>query len=209
MRLRIWILGLLICVLLGSLSIAYVDRPVADFLERNYRHTEVWFVLDRALKPLSLVAVLALLFLFFAAGRALFGFGLTTRFYKPLVCSCAIVWGLATEFVFKQIFGRSWPEPTYIRDHLYGFRFLHASQGWTSFPSGTAIGSTALATVISTFFPRWRFAAAVLATAVCAAMILENYHWVSDVIAGGFLGTSIGYMTLASLRPFFRGASLK
>ena len=199
---RIWLLSLIGCTILILLSIMYVDRPVADFLEAHFRHTFGWVLLNRLLEPLKLVAVSALLFLFWAGLRRVFGYGSQQQWIeKAVICSWAIVWGLATEFVLKQIFGRSWPDPTYIQHHLYGFRFLHASEHWSSFPSGTAIGSTALASTLGILFPRLRAISAVLAVMVCFAVVLCNYHWLSDAIAGAFIGISIGWMSSAQAGP--------
>lgn len=197
--LRTWILGFLISATFTVLSVAYVDRPLATFIDGHFRHTFGWVVLDQSLEPLKAVAISALFFLFWAGYRTVSGYGLQEWAEKALVCSWAVVWGLAAEFVFKQIFGRAWPDPTYTQNHLYGFRFLHASQNWTSFPSGTAIGSTALATALARLFPRLRAACTVLATLVCIGVVVANYHWLSDSIAGAFLGISIGWMSSALL----------
>jgi membrane-associated phospholipid phosphatase len=201
--LRTWILCLLICVAFTVLSIMYADRPLATFMEGHFRHTLGWVVLDHSLEPLKFVAIAALFYLFWAGYRTVSGYGLQQWAQRALVCSWAIVWGLAAEFVFKQIFGRAWPDPTYTQNHLYGFRFLHGSQNWTSFPSGTAIGSTALATALARLFPRLRAACTILAALVCIGVVVSNYHWLSDSIAGAFLGISIGWMSFALLDPSF------
>jgi membrane-associated phospholipid phosphatase len=200
--LRTWIFWFLTSATFTALSIAYIDRPLATFIDAHFRHTFGWIVLDHSLEPLKVVAISALFFLFWAGYRAVFGYGLQPWAEKALVCAWAVVWGLAAEFVFKQIFGRAWPDPTYTQHHLYGFRFLHASQNWSSFPSGTAIGATALATTLSSLFPRLRAVCAVLAAVVCIGVVVANYHWLSDSIAGAFLGISIGWMSPALLDLF-------
>ncbi len=175
------------CVLV---SIRYLDHPLADFLELHFRHTEGWVVLAVLLKPLIVVALAALLLLFLS------GIPRVGNWIKPaLVIAWSEVWALATEFVFKQIFGRAWPEPTYIRDHLDGFHWLHASDGWTAFPSGHALSSFALAAVFWFAIQRWRAAAVAIAVFISACMVLCNYHWLSDVMAGSFLGWTIGWIT--------------
>jgi membrane-associated phospholipid phosphatase len=70
---------------------------------------------------------------------------------------------------------------------------------WSSFPSGTATISAAIVATIWLIAPRLRLTCALLAGLVCAAVIVTNQHWVSDVIAGAFLGASIGWMTVALL----------
>jgi membrane-associated phospholipid phosphatase len=114
-----------------------------------------------------------------------------------LLYSSGTIWAISSEFVLKQIFGRGSADPTYLFKHLYGFRFLHASEGWTSFPSGTAIGAMTIATITCVRFPRWRVAVSILAGLACIGVTVTNGHWVSDVIAGMFLGACIGWMTVA------------
>ena len=188
--LRSWLIACAINVICVLISIRYFDHPIADFLEQHFRHTEGWRFLSLALEPLKIVALAAPLFLFWT------GLHRDGKWIKTaLVLAWAEVWALATEFVFKQIFGRAWPEPTYIRDHLDGFRWLHAGDGWMSFPSGHALISFALAAVFWYAIPRRRRPVLAVAAVVSAAMVLCNYHWLSDVIAGSFLGWTIGWIT--------------
>ena len=134
--------------------------------------------------------------LFWAGVCKMFEHPLAKWTEKAILCAWASVWALATEIVFKQIFGRAWPEPLYIHEHLDGFRFFHASEQWMAFPSGHALNSFALATAIGLLAPRWRMITLMIATTISACMVVCNYHWLSDVIAGGFLGVAVGTMTV-------------
>ncbi len=195
-RVRIWLCAFVFCIVFTLISIRYLDHPLADFLELHFRHTQGWVLLARALAPLGAIVLILLLFLFGAGVWLLAGRRLADWARRPLLCACASVWAIGTEFVFKLIFGRAWPDPTYIRDHLDGFRFLHASDHWMAFPSGHALNSLAIATVIWHIVPRWRAPVMVLAIGVSASMVVCNYHWLSDVVAGAFLGVTIGWMTV-------------
>lgn len=199
--LHIWVFLLSISAIFSALSITYVDRPLASFIEAHFRHTLGWVILDHSLEPLKVIPMAALLFLFWAGYRSVCGYDLQRWAAKTVVCSWAVIWGLASELVLKEIFGRAWPDPTYTQYHLYGFRLLHASQHWTSFPSGTAIGAAALAMSVGGLFRRLRVVSAVLATVVCLAVVAGNYHWLSDSIAGAFVGMSIGWMSCCLLDP--------
>lgn len=48
------------------------------------------------------------------------------------------MWAVAADIIFKHLFGRGWPDPTYLYDHLYGFHLLRGATHWDSFPSGRA-----------------------------------------------------------------------
>jgi membrane-associated phospholipid phosphatase len=194
--LRNWLLTFAATAIAVVVCIAYIDRPVAEFLDRHFRHTTTWAWLDRALAPLDLVVVAAMLFLFLSGAFAVSGrrFGSWAR--TPLLCSWAAMWATAADIILKHIFGRAGPDPTYIQNHLYGFRLLHGGPHWESFPSGTAAISAAIVSVLWIVMPRWRVIGALIVALLCAAVVITNYHWVADVIAGAFLGMSIGWMTV-------------
>ncbi len=61
------------------------------------------------------------MFLFWSGACRIANHPLASWTETPLTLAWAEVWALATEFVFKQIFGRAWPESTYFRDHLDAF----------------------------------------------------------------------------------------
>jgi membrane-associated phospholipid phosphatase len=199
---RTWLFALVATTVLVMLCIANVDRPVALFVDRHLRHTVAWVCLSRALAPLDLVVVTALLFLlgcgvWVLSGRQL---GFWTR--TPFLCSWAAMWATAADIVFKHIFGRAGPDPGYIQNRVYEFRLLHGSPYWDSFPSGTAAISAAIASVLWIEMPRWRAISAVIVVLLCIAVVITNYHWVGDVIAGAFLGISVGWMTVQLHRSF-------
>lgn len=158
--------------------------------------TAAWVWMDRALAPLDLTLAMALLFvlacgIWASSGRLL---PLWTR--TPRLCGWAAVWATVATFVFKRLFGRAGPDPAYVHDHLYGFRLLHSGPHWHSFPSGTAAISVAIVSVLWILLPRWRALGVLIATLLCVTVVLTNYHWVGDVIAGTFLGAFIGWMTV-------------
>ncbi len=187
--------------MLGAMSIlvciCYVDRPAAEFFNSNLRPYTVLFRLNRLLAPLIVIPVAALLFQFGAGLWLLFGRRLAPWTRVPLLYSSGTIWAIAAEFVFKQILGRGSPDPTYFANHLYGFRFLHATEGWNSFPSGTATIALTIAAITCLRVRRWRPIVSTMAGLACIGVTVTNGHWVSDVVAGVFLGISIGWMTVA------------
>ena len=194
--LRNWLIAGAATVICILFSIRFLDHPIADFVELHFRHTEAWRDLSLGLTPIVAVALAALFFLFWAGASCLAKRPLASWAEMLLTLAWAEIWALATEFVFKHIFGRAWPDPTYIHGHMDGFRFFHAGDGWMAFPSGHALSSFALAAVFWFSVARWRVSALLAAAIVSFCMVLCNYHWLSDVIAGAFMGWTIGWMTL-------------
>jgi membrane-associated phospholipid phosphatase len=193
---RTWLFAFAATTVAVVVCISYVDRPVALFNEAHLRHTPAWVWLSRALLPLDLVVITALLFLLSCGVWVLSGRRLRPAVRTPLLCSWAAMWATAADIIFKHIFGRSWPDPGYIQNRVYEFRLLHGAPYWDSFPSGTAVISAAIAAVLWIEMPRWRSICALIVVLLCVAVVFANYHWVGDVIAGAFLGTSIGWMTV-------------
>jgi len=111
------------------------------------------------------------------------------------------MWATTAGIILKRIFGRASPDPTYIQNHLYGFRLLHDAPHWQSFPSGTAAISAGIMSVLWIIMPRWRATRALTVALLCITVVITNYHSVGEVIAGTFLGTSIGWMTVQLAAP--------
>jgi membrane-associated phospholipid phosphatase len=118
------------------------------------------------------------------------------------LCSIGLIVAEAVKSQLKFVFGRTWPEtwvrnnPSFIHDGVYGFNFFHGGTGYASFPSGHTAVTCGVISVLWILYPKFRpfYAAVVLAVAV--GLIGADYHFLSDVLAGGFVGTSVGWMTV-------------
>jgi membrane-associated phospholipid phosphatase len=198
---RYWLFTLVLSVAAVGLCIAYVDRPLAEFLEAHVRHTGLWIWLEFSLRPFAMVVVAALVFLFGCGICLIAGRPLRPWTETPLLYSWVVIWAVATEFILKRIFGRGWPDPTFVVDHRYGFHFLHGMRYWDSFPSGTATISFAMLAVLWRLHPRWRVAGSTIVVLLLVAVVIGGFHWLSDLIAGAFLGVTVGWSALRLLRP--------
>jgi len=101
--------------------------------------------------------------------------------------------GGGAEALGKPIVGPGCPDPTFVRDHRYGFHCLHRQTYWDSFPSGRAMVSLARLAVLWILQPLSRAAGLVLVVLLWTAVVLGNYHRLSDMIAGGSLGVTVGW----------------
>jgi len=103
----------------------------------------------------------------------------------------------------KFAFGRAWPEtwtrnnPSFIRDGVYGFYPFHGGAGYASFPSGHTTMICTVMTVLWICYPRFRPVYALCMAAVAIGLVGANFHFLSDVIGGGFLGLSAGWLGVA------------
>src|SRR5262249_45727569 len=64
-----------------------------------------------------------------------------------------------------------------------------------SFPSGHTARTLAVAAVVWIAYPRWRWVCGLGSLAVAVGLLGMDYHFVGDVIAGGFVGGIVGAYT--------------
>src|SRR5258708_36158093 len=91
-RFRYWLIGFVLCAAAVVVCIAYIDRPVADFMDTHLHQTRVFFWFARALDPLVAAVVLGLFFLVVTGCWLLAGHRLRSWTQTPLLCSWSMVW---------------------------------------------------------------------------------------------------------------------
>ena len=186
-----------------GVSMVLIDRPLVGALESNVRHSAAWRAIDAAFHTVdTILAALILFGLALSVARRV-GWSLPRWADDLRVAAAAAVIALVVVGVLKMIFGRSWPDPTYVQSGVYEFRWFHGE--WTphygAFPSGAAFISTAIAVSVWQRQSAMRVAAAVIAAMLTVLVVVQEYHWLSDAIAGALLGIVVGSRVAAvSLR---------
>ena len=197
-----WIACSVLTVVLVVISYLWIDRPVALLAHDAHR-----LVISGLPRQIPVVAApLAGMVLLVLAMRALMRRPLTRPYVVLLLCALSFFVAEGLQVYLKKAFGRTWPESwmgpniSFIRDGVYGFNPFHGGPVYTSFPSGHTAVLCAVVAVLWVCYPKFRplYVVCVLVTAV--SLIASNFHFVSDVIAGIFLGTSIGWITMAMWR---------
>ena len=187
--------ALLLCAVLVLLCYLFVDRPVAYYIhdQRFADHLLLkWLTYPPDILQAWVPVVLAALMVRRVRGPF-------RRWERVLLAACL---GLILAEQFKDslayAFGRYWPEtwindnPSLIREGAYGFHPFRVGDAYASFPSGHTARTLAVASVFWTTYPRWRWACVLVSMVVASGLVLMNYHFVGDVIAGGFVGAIIG-----------------
>lgn len=212
-RLKTWLTGFVVTLAAVTICYFYVDRPVAFYAHAHLVPNRFYFdLLTRIAEYLFVVA--AVLF-------AIFGMRtLVTKHWEKWQAA-ALLSGISLSVAetikdeLKFAFGRTWPEtwlnnnPSLISNGTYGFHPFHGGGGYASFPSGHTTAVCAVAAVLWFAYPKLRSLWALGVLAVVVGLIGADYHFVSDIIAGGFLGASTGWLavmvweegTLPKLRP--------
>jgi membrane-associated phospholipid phosphatase len=174
----------------------FIDKPVVYAL---YRGKESGINLLNFFIALSSLFSAIVLFLY-TYYLFKFAYQKITRFDRVLLAianSVAIT--SYSKDLFKFVFGRYWPKTwsldnsSLLQNKAYGFNFFHGGMLNTAFPSGHAAVITAAMSVLWLCYPKYRWLYATTVLLVAIGLIGLNYHFVSDVIAGCFLGGLIGY----------------
>jgi membrane-associated phospholipid phosphatase len=190
--------GLLLTVVAIAISATWLDKQIAYWVHNTFG--QIW-VLAKFTETPSFFGLLAtVVFIVFLVRR------ITLRPLAKLdvVLILSDISILLTRMIvlsLKFIFGRTWPQyhdPSLIPDGVYGFHFFHDGLAFGSFPSGHMASICALFAVIWICYPRFRGIYAACVIAVAGALIIGNYHFLSDVIAGAFVGASIAVLIVSA-----------
>jgi membrane-associated phospholipid phosphatase len=197
-----WLIGFLGTSAAIAISYRWLDRPVALWVHNHLRpsHHEV---LDQVGHIPNLLVPLAILGLVLLGLRAMTGRLLSTHQTAALICCIAVIFAEAFKDRLKYFFGRTWPEtwlqnnPSFIRNGAYGFHFMHDGSAYQSFPSGHMGAAWVVLTVLWICYPTFRWLYLTAGFMVGAGLVATNYHFLSDVLAGAFVGVSTGWIALA------------
>ena len=198
MAARRWLLGIASCAVLTGLAYALADRPIALLAHADLHGFAlfVWLTyLPEPLIPLASVVLIG-----FAAAVAL---GRTPGPLGAVLvrCSVSLLVATALKDQLKYAFGRTWPEtwtngnPSFIGNGVFGFVPFHGGAGWSSFPSGHMTAICAVVSVLWLAWPRFRWLYPIPAALVVVGLLGADFHWLSDTIAGAYLGTAAGVTT--------------
>jgi membrane-associated phospholipid phosphatase len=200
-RMRNWGIAFGLMVAAVVACYLFVDKPLALFIHARIVQFRPFFILVTFI-PEPFVVVAALIVVVVGLRRTM-GRPLSRPYAVALLWSLGLFVTVALKNFFKFAFGRTWPEtwvndnPSFIRDGVYGFNPFHGGKGFAAFPSGHMAAICFAMTVLWICYPRLRAAYAVVIAVVATGLMGANYHFLSDVIAGGFLGVSIGCLAIA------------
>jgi membrane-associated phospholipid phosphatase len=176
----------------GTVSIMTGDKEVKTKISRNSNsdyHHDFWDVPTAYGYTIYPAAFGGLVY---AAG--LFTGHDNVRITGRLILESIAFAGIVAE-ALKVITGRTRP---YYTDSQWDFKWFKAADSLNSFPAGhTTVAfafSTILAERIGTWWSRVLFYG--LASLTAYARVLNNQHWLSDVVFGGLLGFGTGWFVL-------------
>ncbi len=105
--------------------------------------------------------------------------------------------------LLKVLFGRTNTRIWLLHPDRFGFHWFHGGGDFSSFPSGHMAVFTVLMLGIGRYFPRLRSVCAGLLFVLALALLVTEYHFFSDIVAGACLGLIVEWLTWLGL-TFFR-----
>ena len=125
----------------------------------------------------------------YALALGVFVFGGSERFLALGAAQSAALAGILIFRLLKRISGRR--RPCALEPHCWS-HVLPPDQ--FSFPSGHTITAFAVSISVGLFYPDLLAFLLFLAVSVAASRIILGMHFLSDVLAGALIGTSLGYV---------------
>jgi membrane-associated phospholipid phosphatase len=187
-----WTLSTLLLTTLTTLCVRYLDAPLASLVRDRLFTNLKWSNLTSNLPDLLLLVVLitsaAALILYRIRVRR----GIddaVTRLAK--LVSWAAPASYLTKAVLKFVFGRVNTRTWLQQPELYGFHWFQRRPGCEGFPSGHMLVVVTLLAALWRFYPKVRPWCLVLGVTLGVALVATDYHFLSDVIAGAYLGAAV------------------
>ena len=187
----VWLVSLAGVSAAVIVSVLWLDRPIALLAYGWFGHYRIVQHLGETTDFFGLLVVLGfavLLARWMLARR----FGMIDVVAKLCIVTLAVAAPLSSWLKF--IFGRTWPaygQPSFIFEGAYGFHPFHGGPDFGSFPSGHAAAVCAVAVILWTYLPMLRALCAVSVATISVVLLAGDFHFLSDVIAGAFVGTSL------------------
>ncbi len=188
-RMLVWSLA---CLVTAGLAMAFADRPLASFSHDVLHRPRwcVWLTWIANVPDTLAVAVLAGALVWWLMRRR-FDFAWRVLLGAALATLLAVV----AVVLLKYACGRLWPDtwvngnPSWIHDRAFGFLPFHGGRGYASFPSGHTARTTAPFAVLWHRLPKFRVLWVVPIVLVTVGLLGANFHFVSDCIAGVWVGS--------------------
>jgi membrane-associated phospholipid phosphatase len=130
-------------------------------------------------------------------------YNIRTRFFLLVASTVPVAFLLKSvlKFVVGRINTRFW----LLHPRHEDFHWFHGRGNYSSFPSGHMAVFTVLTAALWLFCPRYRTAYLGFLFALALALLLTNYHFLSDIIAGAYLGVLVHVGALRAITLFQRG----
>jgi membrane-associated phospholipid phosphatase len=184
--------GFLFAAILVAFSAEFLDARIALWFDRLLRSDPLLSRFTSRIPDLLLPAVLVLSGAMWAMYLRRVRRGSRdekTRFF--LLSGTAMPVAFVTKQMLKYVFGRMNTRAWLENPEDLSFHWFQGGGVYSGFPSGHMAVFATLAAACWFFFPKYRAASLAVLIALGFALLATDYHFLSDVIAGGYLGLAV------------------
>jgi len=128
------------------------------------------------------------------------------NFFEHIGCSVPLAFVL--KHLLKDLFGRTSTQFWLLHPEQLGFHWFHGGGDFSAFPSGHMTVFTALVLGVSRYFPRLRPVCLGLLFILALTLILTQYHFFSDLVAGIYLGVIADLLVWRALLLLHRSSNV-
>jgi len=186
---QMWLVALLICTLLVAVAFLYFDVPIARHVNGTFGPAKS---LETGFSTVVLLGAEGAVALGLVVIRITRGHLSALREATALACLTSICAYAINDGVLKHVFGV--PNPAAVmHGSQHAFHLLSGSAN-SSFPSGHMVLAGAFAGVFMRLYRSSALPLSALLLVAAALLIVGDWHFVSDVIAGIFAGVSAGVL---------------
>jgi membrane-associated phospholipid phosphatase len=104
------------------------------------------------------------------------------------IAGTAVPLAFFLKWPFKFVFGRTNTRVWIVNQVNDDFHWFNGGGDYSSFPSGHMMVFAAFFFALGNFYPRYRLISVGLLLILASALVTTDYHYLSDVIAGAYLG---------------------
>lgn len=182
---------------LAAITVSYIwlDIPLAQWAHAHHLRDYTWLrTVQRLPNLFPAIAFVSIIGLTLRSYRSKLGY----HAQALLSTSLAFVVCYFLTKILKIIFARTWPatwvdnNPSLLSDGVYGFFWFRDDRAYQSFPSGHTSAIFVVSLMLIYYYPRARWLAAIACAMVITGLIGNYYHFLSDIIAGAYLGMASG-----------------
>ena len=184
---QIWILSLLICIAMVAAAFLYFDLPVAHRVYGLLGHAKT---IGTGFSSVVLLSAEAAVALWLMVNRIVRGHLSPFREATALACLTSMCAYTINDSVLKLVFGVPNPS-TVMHGSQHTFNLLGGSS-MSGFPSGHMVLAGAFAGVFIRLYRSSTMWLSALLLVAATALVVGDWHFISDVIAGAFIGVSAG-----------------
>ncbi len=171
------------------ICIFYVDRPLSLFVQSHLYGNKVWSDITSTIPDALLATVIIISTLSCTAYLSRkYKHVYDTRTFLLKVVAISLPVSYVVKTALKVVFGRIETRIWLQNSQQYGFHWFHGGFRFDGFPSGHMVVFATLFSAIWRIYPKYKIALVLLLAVLGVLLLATNYHFLSDVICGTYLG---------------------